>query len=109
MTKSDKEGDNEIGEVLDLTQSEAGEDARPLRVLDAPEYDPAPEREKIRGIIALTLILLFVATVLLSFLSLWLGWVAVDDLETFLKLVLGPIIALAGSATGFYFGGKGGS
>ena len=106
MTKPENEGNNEIGDVLDLTQSEAGEDARPLRVLDAPEYDPAPEREKVRGIIALTLILLLVGTVLLSFLSLWLEWVTAKDLESLLKLVLAPIVALAGSATGFYFGGK---
>ena len=109
MTDPDNEGVNEIGEVLDLTKSEADENARPLTVFDTPEYDPAPEREKIRGIIALTLILLLVGTVLLSFLSLWLEWVTAKDLESLLKLVLAPIVALAGSAIGFYFGGKSGS
>lgn len=94
-------------EVIDLTlqtdqiQYEQGVDPRK----ETP-WDPAPAREKIRGWIALILIWLLVGTVVLSFVSLWANWIAMPDLEGLLGLLFGPIVALVGAATGFYYGGR---
>lgn len=67
-----------------------------------------PERqEAIRGRLAQWLIM---ATILLmGFLTLSLAanWLNSDELKTSAAVVLSPLVALAGTAAGFYFGGKG--
>lgn len=70
-------------------------------------YDPEPEREQSRRWLAYALVILLCATVIASFVSLWLldqdGFI---NLKALLELVFAPIITLVGTATGFYFGGR---
>ena len=63
------------------------------------------EQEKVRGRIASALVGLLFMIVLLAFISHWWG-VNYDELKGLLELIIAPVVALVGSATGFYFGGK---
>ena len=64
-------------------------------------------RENVRGQIAKALILLLGIIVVSSFVSLWANiGIANGELKSLLSTILGPVAALVGSATGFYFGGK---
>ncbi len=69
-------------------------------------YDPTEDREKARGLIAQALVGILALIVLFAFLTMWLGSVKSEDLKDLLSVLMGPVAALAGSATGFYFGGK---
>jgi hypothetical protein len=69
-------------------------------------YDPAPLREKTRRQLAIGLAgLLFLVSVLLILL---LGFNFLSDSETkdLAAAVLSPIVAVTGTALGFYFGGQ---
>jgi protein-S-isoprenylcysteine O-methyltransferase Ste14 len=70
-------------------------------------YDPEPEREKIRGQIAVGLLLLLGAVVAAAFASLWLKWTSTDDLLKVLNVLFGSLIGLVGAVTGFYYGSAG--
>ncbi len=69
-------------------------------------YSVARARENIRGIIALGLIALLSAVVVVSLILIWVHPERSKELHELLVLVFGPLIALVGSATGFYFGSK---
>lgn len=73
------------------------------------KYDPAEHRERARQRLAETLVGILALIVLFSFLTLWWSTVSVksSDLKDLLSILLAPIATLAGSAIGFYFGGKG--
>jgi hypothetical protein len=65
-------------------------------------YDPGEHRESVRGIIAQWLVLILAGIVTAAF---WLVvWKGNDSASALLQIVLGPVVALVGSATGFYFG-----
>jgi len=68
-------------------------------------YDPEPKRENTRGILAVGLVGLVGAEVIFGFVALMSG-TAIDDLRQLFELVFSPSVALAGSATGFYFAGR---
>ena len=75
-------------------------------------FDPEPARERLRGRIAVILILLFVAEIACFAAFFWLDHGSSDasrfsDLKDFMGLILTPTVALVGAATGFYFGGRG--
>ena len=99
-------GDDGV-EQLDLTATpgETQIESTPFRPKTAP-YDPAPEREKIRGSIALILVWLLVGLVAALFLSVWFFGTDLTNIKTILELVLAPIIGLVGAITGFYYGEK---
>lgn len=63
------------------------------------------DRERMRGRIALALIRLLAFVIVLAFLGLLTEQISVRDLKELL-IFLGPLIALVGTATGFYFGGS---
>jgi hypothetical protein len=67
-------------------------------------YDPGPDREQMRGVIAVILLTILAVIVVGAFLSLWTKWAAAADLETFLQLTFAPMIGLVGAVTGFYYG-----
>lgn len=69
-------------------------------------YELARDQERTRGRIAGGLVGLLSVIVLFSFLTLWWSTVKPDDLKELLSALIGPVAVLAGSATGFYFGGK---
>jgi hypothetical protein len=68
-------------------------------------YDPEPKRENVRGALAAGLVGLVAFEVAAGFIALVAG-TSVDDLRAFLQIVFSPSVALAGSATGFYFAGQ---
>jgi hypothetical protein len=83
-----------------------------------PPQLPVPElrdytlvRENVRGNIAKSLVLLLWATVVASFVTLWISYSGYDkntQLKELLTIVFAPIVALVGAATGYYFGGASG-
>jgi hypothetical protein len=99
----DQQGDQKQApsEPLDLTKKEL----LPRATLAAPPasvpYDPEPERELVRGRLAKGLVLV-AALSLMAFSFVPAGLMGADKLGTF----FGAVVALAGTALGFYFGGK---
>lgn len=101
-------------------QEETGPSA-PLKELDLTGDPPSSEpkkpstvpynldrhRENTRGMIALTLVGLLAAVLLLSMGGLIWGNTEMKELKELLTIILGPLVALVGAATGFYFGGGG--
>lgn len=78
-----------------------------LSEYESQPYDPEPEREKLRGWIALMLVSLLVAVVVFAFMTLWFGDTAhQSNLKVLLDLIIAPIVGVVGAVTGFYFGGK---
>ena len=71
------------------------------------KYDPEPARDTARKWLAYILLILLCAIVVASFATLWWAEAKFADLKALLELILSPVIALVGSATGFYFGGGG--
>ena len=69
-------------------------------------YDPAKARESIRGWIALSLIAMLGAVLGASLLIIWVHPDRSKDLHDLLTLIFAPLIALVGSATGYYFGSQ---
>jgi Ca2+/H+ antiporter len=95
-------------DVLDLTtQPGEREASRGLNQLEERPYDPAPERERKRGLIALVLVSALCSIIVLAF-----GFVFVmprtaenvEALKSLLALVFASIVGLVGAVTGFYFG-----
>ena len=71
-------------------------------------YNPEPRRDQARMWLAYILVALLCVVIMASYGSLWLMSSAdFPNLKALLELVLAPVIALVGSATGFYFGGGG--
>ena len=69
-------------------------------------FNIAKEQEKVRGLIAQALIVLLAVIILFAFISLWTYSSTFGDLEKLLTIVFAPVIALVGTAIGYYFGGK---
>ena len=69
-------------------------------------YDPAQDREKIRGQIAMALIILLIALIALLFLAILASVVKIADLDKIVATVLTPIMGIVGTVIGFYFGEK---
>jgi len=90
-----------MAEELDLTTEPV--DADLLRSETTP-YDPAPERERLRGVIATLLVGMLVGIVLLTLASLWFNSEGFDQLKGVLDLILSAVVGLGGAVTGVYFG-----
>jgi len=74
--------------------------------LEVVPFDPMKARENVRGWIALSLIGLLAATIIVSFVLLWIHPDRSKELHDLLALVFGPLVALVGAATGYYFGSQ---
>jgi hypothetical protein len=111
-----------MANVQDLNQlgTPAGDPATPStsKFVEKP-YDPAPDRENVRGTIALALVSTLVGVigvVVLAGLLIETACYSKDactpetiELKTIskmLELILTPLIGLVGAVTGFYFGEK---
>jgi len=68
-------------------------------------YDPEPQRELIRGKIALRLLWMLAGVLLLAFISMWFK-MDTDALRTVLTIIFGPLVTLVSAATGFYYGSR---
>lgn len=78
-------------------------------VSEGPVLEPfniAKEQEKVRGTIAQALVVMLAIIILLAFISLWAYSASFADLEKLMTIIFGPVIALVGTAIGYYFGGK---
>jgi len=85
----------------------SGEHAKPADPPPAVKsFNLEEVQEKVRGRIAGSLVGLLFFIVVASFLHLWCAQ-DFASLKGVLELILAPVVALVGSATGFYFGGKG--
>jgi hypothetical protein len=116
-----------------VSESEKKEAPRDLRQVGAPEsesdqattkpddvpYDPAADRESVRGQIAMwlvvTLVLLVLAVAVIGVVTAVLcgssGKCSADTVElksvrAIVELILTPLVGLVGAVTGFYFGEK---
>ena len=69
-------------------------------------YDPSQDREKVRGWIAISLIILLIALIAMLFLAILTSVVTVGDLDKIVATVLTPIMGIVGTVIGFYFGEK---
>ena len=99
---SDPSGD------LDLTTRPGeGESAPGLSRLRERPYNPVDDREKKRGLIALSLVAILCASVVLSFLFVFIfGKEDIEAIKAILEIIFAPIVGLVGAVTGFYFGEK---
>lgn len=61
-------------------------------------------REWVRRFLAISLVVIFGIEVVGAMLFLWFCPQHFQELKDTLTIILGPTVALAGSATGFYFG-----
>jgi type IV secretory pathway VirB2 component (pilin) len=94
------------GQELDALVSESS--AVKLRPESPPvrPFDLAREQEMIRGRIAWGLVVMLAVLILIAFGTLWFKADQFDQLEKLLTIIFAPVIALVGTATGYYFGGK---
>lgn len=90
-------------QLLDLADEE---EPTAVAGIGAAPYDPAEDREKIRGRIAIALISLLIGLISLLFVAILVGVVQIDDLDKIVATVLTPILGIVGAVIGFYFGGK---
>ena len=91
---------------LDLTNEMAADVDGAVPEPTTVPYNADQDRERIRGIVALSLVALLAVVVICSFIGLATGSTPMGDLKELLTIILGPLVALVGAATGFYFGGK---
>jgi len=92
-------------ESLDLSGERTADGvAAPSLQLGDP-YDPRPQEDGARRIIAYLLIGLLWLTIGAMFVLVGLGTIQVADIKEF-AVVLGPVVTLVSAATGFYYGTK---
>src|SRR5689334_4084676 len=97
--QSDPQQGSEALDFVDLGSAE-GSEPEPQTI----PYDPSRDRESIRGWIALSLIGLLALVTIASFAFMWRHPGNSKELHDLLEVLYGPLIALVGAATGYYFG-----
>lgn len=83
----------------------AREVLRKVPAVVSEPYDPRPARESMRGVLALGLLALLGGVTALTYLLVY-GQGDTAAASELLERLFPPIVALAGTALGFYFGGK---
>lgn len=93
--------------VLDLTdeQEDSGRRAEPNRVAVSTETIKEAQ-EKIRGRLAQWLTAAVVGLILFLAAAVAAGWLSSEEVKSISAVILSPLVGLAGSAAGFYFGQK---
>ncbi|MGH8524910.1 MAG: hypothetical protein ACREXY_12035 [Gammaproteobacteria bacterium] len=105
--ESETEQESEEEEVLDLSREEPAPPPGPAPApAVGPEWNPEPARERIRGAIAVGLVGLLALIATGSFVLLATGTLSLEETEGLLTALFTPLLALAGTALGFYFGGQ---
>lgn len=91
-------------EPLDWTAEDAAFDD--IDIADEAPYDPDPERERMRGWIAIGLLALLSFVVISSLITVAARWAPTEDVVRVLGLLFAPLVGLVGAATGFYYGSR---
>lgn len=89
-----------------MTVSEPIDISGSLPKVNERKYDPGRDRERVRGALALGLLVGLGLVIAAAFVSIWAQWMPEGDVKDLLTVIFGPVVALTGSALGFYFGGK---
>lgn len=93
-------------EAVDLASTQPPPAVEPSRnVPEGERFDPEPQRELIRGKIALRLLWMLAGVLLLAFISMWFK-MDTETLRTVLTIIFGPLVTLVSAATGFYYGSR---
>ena len=77
--------------------------------LPPPGLPPPPiaievSRERVRGVLAVTLLLLLGVVILSLLLAAIADWLTTTEVKDLLDPLITPLVALTGTALGFYFG-----
>src|SRR4051794_953126 len=91
-------------EEIDLTQTETPQGPAPVRSRGR-RSTIHERRERMRGLLAGGLTLIFATLVIGAGVAAWTG-VTLQTIKELLEVLLPPVVALTGSAMGFYFGGQ---
>jgi hypothetical protein len=100
-----------VGGVSILTPLPTVPEAGPTPVADIAnvreiDWSPARSRERMRSFLAAGLVGLLAFITLIPFVLLVTGSVPIAELDTLMKIVFAPVVALVGSVVGFYFGAE---
>jgi hypothetical protein len=102
---SDDDSEQSGGDALDFTQQDP---LPPDSLVPAPPdkpFDPEPSREKVRAHVTYGLTGTVCGLAVAAFVLIAGGWIAGTELDH-AQFFFTPVITLAGTALGFYFGGK---
>jgi len=103
---ADNRDESDVG-VLDLSEEEpAPPPGPPPSPAVGAVWNPEPARERIRGAVAVGLIVLLGVIAIASFALLATDTLSLDEVEGLLTALFSPLLALTGTALGFYFGGQ---
>jgi hypothetical protein len=102
--------ESELREELGGVEDDPGADdvsgaAAPEPILGAP-FDPRPQREQVRGVLAVIMSALLALMALGPFTVIVADWADWADVEDPLGLTFSPVVGLAGTVLGFYFGSQ---
>lgn len=105
----ESEQEDDLDGIEELERWEGPRYGGPNLLGYGPDYDPTPLREKTRSQLAVGLLALL-AIVALSLIGLT-AWhkLAPDTTKDLIEGILSPLVAVTGTALGFYFGGHHGS
>ncbi len=76
------------------------------RALAREPFDPAPQRERLRGVIAVVLVGLFALAILPCLAIFWTLPDRASDLKDLLPLVLTPLTSVVSAVLGFHCGAQ---
>jgi hypothetical protein len=101
-----------VENISDIDEAAEGKQMRSGRFFKERKYDPAKQREDMRGLVTRRLLWVFCAMVAapwLVFLVMLLATkgnvnVSLNAVKEITAIVLTPVVGLVGAATGFYFG-----
>lgn len=108
-----------VSSEIDTTTYDTSREEPPFAFLRRykPQTRPSDlpyERERKRGQIALMLVWLLIGTIAATFITtsmrnvddLNIGGLSIPDAKEILTIIFAPLVALVGTVTGFYYGGK---
>jgi hypothetical protein len=92
--------------ILEKLDFDDGTGDRPPPVTPLRLFDAEPGRERVRAVVALVLVGLLTTMVLVTLIATIVDGGAGARLKSLLDTLLPPVVALCGSAIGFYYAGR---